>query len=305
MIPAGPGFIPGLPVRGRRHQRRIIGPRAGINESVSDIKQGMSHVRARAALALVCVLVAAAVGSAQPGNRRRIAEVTPIVEANGVHSGTVVRTALQVRLPEGFHVNSHQPRDPALIPLTLAVDAPPHVAVTGTALPTPSDLRQEGQDVPLSVFEREFSIGVRLALAADMPIGPIGCRFDCGIRRVTRRVATCLRRSPQSGSFPSWQPRHQSPLRTATCFGGWCSRPRTRRANLSTAIPAAFRILLDPDYTFTQAYGLRWDAPKETAYPSTFVLDRNGTVTFAQTSRAHGDRVPTDVVLKALAGSRH
>ena len=133
----------------------------------------MSHVRARAALALVCVLVAAAVGSAQPGNRRRIAEVTPIVEANGVHSGTVVRTALQVRLPEGFHVNSHQPRDPALIPLTLAVDAPPHVAVTGTALPTPSDLRQEGQDVPLSVFEREFSIGVRLALAADMPIGPI------------------------------------------------------------------------------------------------------------------------------------
>src|ERR671919_3007576 len=31
------------------------------------------------------------------------------------------------------------PRDPALIPLTLAVDAPPHVAVTGTALPTPSD----------------------------------------------------------------------------------------------------------------------------------------------------------------------
>ena len=139
MIPAGPGFIPGLPVRGRRHQRRIIGPRAGINESVSDIKQGMSHVRARAALALVCVLVAAAIGSAQPGNRRRIAEVTPIVEANGVHSGTVVRTALQVRLPEGFHVNSHQPRDPALIPLTLAVDAPPHVAVTGTALPTPSD----------------------------------------------------------------------------------------------------------------------------------------------------------------------
>ena len=73
----------------------------------------------------------------------------------------------------------------------------------------------------------------------------------------------------------------------------------------STAIPAAFRILLDPDYTFTQAYGLRWDAPKETAYPSTFVLDRNGTVTFAQTSRAHGDRVPTDVVLKALAGSHH
>ena len=73
----------------------------------------------------------------------------------------------------------------------------------------------------------------------------------------------------------------------------------------STAIPAGFRILLDPDYTFTQAYGLRWDAPKETAHPSTFVFDKDGTVTFAQISRGHGDRVPADVVLKALAGSQH
>lgn len=68
----------------------------------------------------------------------------------------------------------------------------------------------------------------------------------------------------------------------------------------NTTMPAGFRILLDPDYTFTQAYGLRWDAPKETAYPSTFVLARNGIVTFAQISRSHGDRVTTDVVLKAL-----
>lgn len=70
-------------------------------------------------------------------------------------------------------------------------------------------------------------------------------------------------------------------------------------------VPAVFRILLDPDYTFTQTYGLRWDAPNETAYPSTFVLDTNGIVIFAHTSRAHGDRVTSDAVLKALSGARH
>lgn len=70
----------------------------------------------------------------------------------------------------------------------------------------------------------------------------------------------------------------------------------------STPLPAGFRILLDPDYTFTQAYGLRWDAPKETAYPSTFVLDKKGTVTFAQVSRAHDGRVTAETVLKALSG---
>ena len=64
---------------------------------------------------------------------------------------------------------------------------------------------------------------------------------------------------------------------------------------------AGFRILLDPDYSFTQMYGLRWNAPNETAYPSTFVLDKNGIVTFAQISHDHGDRVPAEKILKALA----
>jgi peroxiredoxin len=66
-------------------------------------------------------------------------------------------------------------------------------------------------------------------------------------------------------------------------------------------LPAVYRVLLDPDYTFTQAYGLRWNAPNETAYPSTFVLDARGTVTFARTSHGHGDRVPVSDVLTALA----
>jgi thioredoxin-dependent peroxiredoxin len=69
-------------------------------------------------------------------------------------------------------------------------------------------------------------------------------------------------------------------------------------------MPSAFRILLDPDYRFTDQYGLRWAAPKETAYPSTFVLDRTGVVVFAEVSRGHGGRVAVDAVLKALAAIR-
>jgi thioredoxin-dependent peroxiredoxin len=71
----------------------------------------------------------------------------------------------------------------------------------------------------------------------------------------------------------------------------------TKKASL----PPAYRVLLDPGFTFTQAYGLRWDAPNETAYPSTFVVDTHGTITFARTSHSHGDRVPVAEVLKALA----
>lgn len=64
--------------------------------------------------------------------------------------------------------------------------------------------------------------------------------------------------------------------------------------------PKDFLFVLDPDYSFTKSYGLRWDAPKETAYPSTFIISKEGKVTFAHVSKQHGDRVGSEAVLKAL-----
>jgi len=64
--------------------------------------------------------------------------------------------------------------------------------------------------------------------------------------------------------------------------------------------PAEFLYVLDPDYAMVNAYGLRWDAPRETAYPSTFILDRKGTVRFAKISHSHGDRTKAADVLAEL-----
>jgi peroxiredoxin len=68
------------------------------------------------------------------------------------------------------------------------------------------------------------------------------------------------------------------------------------------SLPANFHLVVDPDYTFTGSYDLRWDAPGETAYPSTFVIDARGKVAFARTSRTHGGRARAGEVLEALAG---
>ena len=65
--------------------------------------------------------------------------------------------------------------------------------------------------------------------------------------------------------------------------------------------PAHFQILLDPDFSFVNSYGLRWDARNETAYPSTFVIDSEQNVTFAKISQGHGDRSKAADVLKAMA----
>ena len=66
--------------------------------------------------------------------------------------------------------------------------------------------------------------------------------------------------------------------------------------------PDNFQVLIDGDYSFTNAYGLRWNAEKETAYPATFVIDGAGKIVYAKVSKTHGDRAKADEVLAALPG---
>jgi peroxiredoxin Q/BCP len=65
--------------------------------------------------------------------------------------------------------------------------------------------------------------------------------------------------------------------------------------------PKEFLFALDPDYAFTESYGVRWQGSGETAYPSTFLIAKDGKVLFAHVSRQHGDRVRAEDVLKDLS----
>jgi peroxiredoxin len=66
------------------------------------------------------------------------------------------------------------------------------------------------------------------------------------------------------------------------------------------SLPAGFHLVIDPDYKFTNQYDLRWDAPNETAYPSTFLINRKGIIFFSHISHAHGDRSTAEEVLAEL-----
>ena len=94
------------------------------------------------------------------------AEVTPLVDADGVHAGSTVRVALQVALPDGLHVQSDKPRDPMLIPTVLTIEPPAGVTVSEIAYPEPTDFAQAGQKEPLAVFEQRFVVGAKLTLDA-------------------------------------------------------------------------------------------------------------------------------------------
>ena len=73
---------------------------------------------------------------------------------------------------------------------------------------------------------------------------------------------------------------------------------------IDQSLPANFSFVMDPDYTFTNAWNLRWDAGGETAYPSSFVIDRSGIVRYAKVSRSHGGRASTGELINAVKAAR-
>ncbi|HMO85703.1 MAG TPA: redoxin family protein [Lacipirellulaceae bacterium] len=66
-------------------------------------------------------------------------------------------------------------------------------------------------------------------------------------------------------------------------------------------LPEPFIMALDPDFEFTNAWGLRWNEPNETAYPSTFIVDQRRRIQYRKVSQTHGDRSEVKEVLAALA----
>lgn len=65
-------------------------------------------------------------------------------------------------------------------------------------------------------------------------------------------------------------------------------------------LPANIKLVIDPDFKVTRLYGLRWDAPNETAYPATFILTGGGKIAFEKISHSHGDRTTAQDVLAQL-----
>lgn len=124
---------------------------------------------------LLLVLLTAIVGTAALSAqiKRPQATVTPLVERQAAAAGSAVRLALKVSLPENLHTQSNKPLDPTLIPTVLTIDAPAGVTVDEIVYPAAIDLKQEGLEQPLAVFEHEFLVGAQVTLNSNVPGGEL------------------------------------------------------------------------------------------------------------------------------------
>jgi len=65
-------------------------------------------------------------------------------------------------------------------------------------------------------------------------------------------------------------------------------------------LPANVHLVIDPNYDFTNKYGLRWNEANQTAYPTTFLLDKTGMVIFAHKGRTSSDQTPASDALAVI-----
>ena len=69
-------------------------------------------------------------------------------------------------------------------------------------------------------------------------------------------------------------------------------------------LPSNVHLVVDPDYKVTNEYGLRWNEPHETAYPSTFLIDGHDVVFFRKISHVHADRTTAEDIVAELKKKR-
>ena len=98
-------------------------------------------------------------------------QVRGLLESDAVHGGGIIHAAVEVKLPNGYHVNSNQPLDKYLIPTTLSLELPKGVALGEIAYPDAINLTLEWSEKPLAVYEETFFIGVAVELSDDLPPG--------------------------------------------------------------------------------------------------------------------------------------
>ena len=97
---------------------------------------------------------------ASPALAQRPADLVAVsarLDADRSGEGTL---RVQVRLAEGWHVNSHEPSEEYLIPTTLTTSPVPGVRFEPPVYPAGVMRKFAFSQTPLSVYEREFSISV-------------------------------------------------------------------------------------------------------------------------------------------------
>ncbi len=125
----------------------------------------------RRATVAVAVLVLAAIALAQDFSDKPPVEMAPIGNVQ-VRAGASKDVSLDFRIGSEFHINSHSPKSPLLIPTVLKLTVPNQVTLADVKYPAGQDVSFAfSPDEKLSVYSGDFSIDAVLKTAPNVSAG--------------------------------------------------------------------------------------------------------------------------------------
>jgi hypothetical protein len=133
--------------------------------------QRIANSKQRIVFLLGFVLVAPIAACAQgisfgdaPSGAAKKGHVVFLSDGVSVDAGKAEFVELRFRVDEGYHINSHTPKDPLLIATALKVDAGPGVKVVGEEYPKGAafKLGQGSDAMLLDVYQGEFRVRVKV-----------------------------------------------------------------------------------------------------------------------------------------------
>jgi len=120
-----------------------------------------------------------------------VVKAHPFVSLDPVPRGKEFQIAVVADIAKGFHMNSHKPTDAYLIPTTLSADLAKGIELEDTVYPNGKlEKFSFSPDKPLDVYTGSVTIKLRLAAAADAPLGATTIRLT--LRYQACNDTTCL-----------------------------------------------------------------------------------------------------------------
>jgi thioredoxin:protein disulfide reductase len=124
-------------------------------------------------------------------NPAAVVKAHTYVSLEPVPRGKEFQIAVVADIAKGFHMNSHKPTDAYLIPTTLTAEPPAGFQVKDTIYQTGKlEKFSFSPDKPLDVYTGSVTIKLRLAAAADAPLG--ATTIPMSLRYQTCNDTTCL-----------------------------------------------------------------------------------------------------------------
>ena len=123
---------------------------------------------------LACVFPRAVIGQSEMRSAASVVKPSTYVSVEPVPRGKEFQIAVVAEIARGYHVNSHKPTDPYLIPTTLTPLLPAGFQAGDPIYPAGKlEKFPFSPDKPLDVYSGAFTLLIRVTAQADAPLGSV------------------------------------------------------------------------------------------------------------------------------------